>query len=74
MDPKNSNVIAFKLDDPKNSNVIAFILDEGASTLVMYLSSWRAIVSPKINRSPMTLNSFNGHGFKPYGLLPFLQV
>ena len=40
----------------------------------MYLSCWRAIDSPKINRSPTTLKAFNGHEFQPYGLLPCIQV
>ena len=50
------------------------VLDEGASTLVMYLSCWRAIGSPEINCGPMKLKDFDGHGFQPYGLLPSLQV
>ena len=40
----------------------------------MYLSCWRAIGSPEINRSPTTLKDFDGHIFQPYGLLPSLQV
>ena len=68
MDPKNSNIIDFKLDEFKTrlshqldfqlttkitiKNIHHTILDEGASTSVMSLSCWRAIGSPKINRSP----------------------
>ena len=90
MDPENSNIITFKLDDFKmrRSHQLAFqiakkiagktirhtILDEGASTLVMSLSCWRAIGSPKINRSPTTLKAFDGRGFQPYGLLPAIHV
>ena len=86
MDPENSNIIAFKLDDFKTrlSHQLAFqiatkiagktihrtVLDEGASTPVMSLSYWRAIDSPEINHSPTTLKDFDGHGFQPYGLLP----
>ena len=40
----------------------------------MSLSSYRAISSPKINRSPTTLKAFDGCGFQPYGLLPAVQV
>ena len=66
MDPENSNIIAFKMDDFKTrlSHQLAFqlstkvigkhiqrtVLDEGASTSFMSLSCWRAIGSPKINR------------------------
>ena len=90
MDPKNSNIISFKMDDFKKrlshqldfqlstkatgKNIYCTILDEGASTSVMSLSCWRAIGSPEINRSPTTINSFDGCGFQPYGLLPALQI
>ena len=50
------------------------VLDEGSSTLVMYLSCWRAIGSPDINHSHTTLKDFNGCEFPPYGLLPSLQI
>ena len=55
-------------------NIRRTILDEGTSTSVMSLSCWRVIGSPKINCSPTTLKTFDGHGFQPYGLLPSLQV
>ena len=61
MDPENSNIITFKLDDFKMrlSHQLAFhiatkiarktihrtILDEGASISVMSISCWRAIGS-----------------------------
>ena len=79
MDPKNSNVIAFKLYDFKSSlshqlalklstksigkKVHISILDEGALTLVMSLSYWRAIGSPEINRSSTTLKVFDARSF-----------
>ena len=87
---KNSNIIAFKLDDFKTrlshklsfqlstkvigKNICRTVLDEGASTSVMSLSCWRAIGSPEINHSPTTLNAFDGRGFQPYCLLSSLQV
>ena len=49
-------------------------MDDSASTSVMSLSCWRAIGSPKINRSPTTLKDFDGRGFQPYGLLPTIHV
>ena len=83
MDPENSNVIAFKLDDFKinlshilyfhistnisSKNIHHTILDKGASTSFMSLSCWRAIGSPEINRSPTTLKAFDSCGFQPYG-------
>ena len=90
MDPENSNIITFKLDDFKTrlSHQLAFqnatkivgnivrrtILDEGTSTPVMSLSCWRTIGSPEINHSPTTLKAFDGHDFQPYGLLPTIRV
>ena len=89
MDPENSDIITFKLDDFKMrlSHQLAFqistkitgkticytILDEGASTSVMSLSCWRAIGSLEINCSPTTLEDFDGHDFQTYGLLPALM-
>ena len=85
VDPANSNCIMFNLDYFKTrlSHNLAFqihtsvnrkrvhrtIIDEGASTCVISFSCWRSIGSPDINQSPTTLKSFNGHGFKPYGIL-----
>ena len=90
MDPKNINIITFKLDDFKTifSHQLAFqiatkiagktihctVLDEGASTSVMSLSCWKAIGSPEINHSPTTLKDFDVRGFQPYGLLPTIHV
>ena len=90
MDPENSNIITFKLDDFKTrlSHQLAFqiatkiarnticrtILDKVSPTSVMSLSCWRDIGSPKINCSPTTLKDFYGHGFQPYGLLPTIHV
>ena len=78
-DPKHNNIITFKLEDFKSriSHQLAFqlftkvigkiiqctILDEGASTSVMSLSYWRAIVSLEIKCSTMTLKDFDGHIF-----------
>ena len=90
MNPENSNIITFKLDDYKRrlSHQLSFqiatkiagktihrtVLDEGASTSVMSLSCWRAIGSLEVNFSPTTLEAFDGHGFQPYGLLPAIHV
>ena len=90
MDPKNSNMITFKLDDFKTrlSHQLDFllatkivgkpihrtVLDEGASTSVMSLSCWRDIGSLEINHFPTTLKAFDGHDFQPYGLLPTIHV
>ena len=89
-DPENNKITTFKLDDfnTRLSHQLDFqlstksigntihrtTLEEGTSTSVMSLSCWRAIGSPEVNRSPTTLKAFDGRGFKPYGLLPSLQI
>ena len=89
LDLENNNIITFKMDDfisrlsyqlyfqlsTKDIGKMIYrsLLEEGASTSVMYLSCWRAIDSPEINRSPTTLKAFDGCGFQPYGLLPSLM-
>ena len=90
VDPTNSNCIMFDLDYFKTrlSHNLAFqihttvngknihrtIIDEGASTCVMSLSCWRAIGSPDTNQSLITLRAFDGHGFKPYGILRYFPM
>ena len=54
--------------------VFRTVLDEGASTLVLSLSCWKAIGSLELITSPMTLKSFDGRGFHPHGLIPALSV
>ena len=54
--------------------VFRTVLDEGASTLVLSLSCWKAIGSPELVTSPTTLKSFDGQGFQPHGLISALAV
>ena len=76
LDLDNSNLIHFNVGNYKSRlpHKIAFqiitkvvekkvfrtILDEGASTLVLSLSCWKAIDSLELVTSPMTLKSFDG--------------
>ena len=43
--------------------VFRIVLDEGASTSASSLSCWKAIGSPELMKSPMTLKAFDGMGF-----------
>ena len=54
--------------------VFRTVLDEGASTLVLSPSCWKAIGSPELINSPTTLKAFDGQGFQPHGLIPTLSV
>ena len=90
LDLDNTNLIHFnvknynsrlphKLDFQIITNVVKnkvfrTILDEGASTSVLTLSCWKAIGSPELVTSPMTLKAFNGRCFQTHGLIPALLV
>ena len=50
------------------------VLDEGASTLVLSLTCWKAHGSPELVTSPTTLKAFDGWGFQPHGLISALAV
>ena len=49
--------IIMKVDGKK---VFRMVLDEGASTSVLSLSCWKALGSPELVTSSMTLKAFDG--------------
>ena len=49
-------------------------MDEGASTYVMSLSCWQGLGSPEIVPSQSMLKAFDGHVFKPHGIVPSFPV
>jgi hypothetical protein len=90
IEPIDANMIAFDLEThlPRLPHQLAFqiqvivlqktifrnIIDEGSLTCVMSLNCWIDIGSPSINQSPITLKSYDGRGFKPFGVLTALPV
>ena len=50
------------------------MVDEGASTCVMSLSCWKGLGSPEIVPSQSKLKSFDGHVFKPHGIVPAFTI
>ena len=50
------------------------VIDEGASTCVMSVVCWKAIVSHTLNQSPNTLESFDRHDSRPFGVLLNLSI
>ena len=58
----------------KGKAIHQIFVDEGASTCIMSISRWKAIGSPPLNLSPNTLESFDGWGFYPYGILNSLSL
>ena len=54
----------------KSVNIRRTIVDEGASTCVMSLSCWKGLGSLEIVPSQSMLKAFDGHVFKPHGIVP----
>jgi hypothetical protein len=90
IDPTDMNLIIFDLEDhiPRlppqlafqiqviisEKNICRTVIDEGASTCVISITYWKAIISPPLTQSHNTLKAFNGFGFKPYGVLPSFPI
>jgi hypothetical protein len=55
-------------------NIFCTVVDEGASTCVMSLSCWMAIGQPILSLSPTLLTAFDGHSFRPHGIIPSFPV
>ena len=50
------------------------MVDEGDSMCVMSLSCWKGLGSPEIVQSQSMLKAFDGHVFKPHGIVPTFPV
>ena len=50
------------------------MIDEGASTLVMSLSCWKALGSLELVPYATILKDFNGHQFKPHGIIDSFPI
>ena len=90
LDLDNTNLIHFNPENYKSrlphqltfqiitkvvgKNIFRTVLDEGASTSVLSLSYWKAISSPELMKSLMTLKVFDGRGYQPQGLMRALSV
>jgi hypothetical protein len=55
-------------------NIFRTVVDEGASTCVMSLACWKAIGQPELSLSPTLLTAFDGHSFRPHGIIPSFPV
>jgi len=55
-------------------NIFRMVVDEGASTCVMSLACWKAIGQPALSPSPTLLTAFDGHSFRPHGIVPSFPV
>ena len=55
-------------------NIFCTVVDEGASTCVMSLACWKAIGQPILSPSPTLLTYFDGHSFRPHGIIPSFLV
>jgi hypothetical protein len=50
------------------------VVDEGAATCLMSLVCWKALDSLTLSKSSNTLSTFDGHSFRPHGILPTFLV
>jgi hypothetical protein len=50
------------------------VVDEGTSTCVMSLACWKTIIQPIFSLSPTLLTAFDGHSFRPHGIIPSFSV
>ena len=55
-------------------NICRTVLNEGMATCIMSLSCWRALGSPTLVSSLTILKAFDGHIFKPHGILTALPI
>jgi hypothetical protein len=55
-------------------NIFRTVVDEGASTCVMSLACWKAIDQLILSPSPTLLTAFDGHSFRPHGIIPSFLV
>jgi hypothetical protein len=55
-------------------NIFCMVVDEGASTCVMSLACWKAIGQPVLSPSPTLPTAFDGHLFRPHGIIPSFPV
>jgi hypothetical protein len=54
--------------------IFCTVVDEGASTCVISLACWKAIRQPILSPSPTLLTAFDGHSFRPHGIIPSFPV
>ena len=55
-------------------NICRIVLDECVATCIMSLSCWQALDSPTLVSSSTMLQEFDGHVFKPHGILTSLPI
>jgi hypothetical protein len=62
--------VAFQIHvEYSNYTIKRVVVDEGVATCVMSLVYWKSLSYPTISKSSNMLNSFDGHFFRPRGIL-----
>jgi hypothetical protein len=90
IDPSESNIISFDTEQSEsclshqlalqiivgclNKNIFCTVIDEGETTCIMSLSCWKSLGSPQLTTSQTILKYFDGHFFKPHGILTSLSI
>jgi hypothetical protein len=57
-----------------NVTIKCIFIDEGTSKSIMSLSCWKSIGSSSLSLSMTILTAFNGHLFRPHGIVPAFLV
>jgi hypothetical protein len=55
-------------------NIFHTVVDEGALTCFMSLACWKDVGQPVFSPSPTLLTAFDGHSFRPHGIIPSFPV
>jgi hypothetical protein len=55
-------------------NIFLMVVNEGTLTCVMSLACWKAISQPVFSPSPTLLTTFDGHSFRPHGIVTSFLV
>jgi hypothetical protein len=50
-------------------NIFCMVVEEGTSTCMISLACWKAIGQPVLSPSPTLLTAFDGHSFRPHGII-----
>jgi hypothetical protein len=51
-------------------NIVRTMVDDDVSTSMMSLACWKATDQPIFSSSPTFITTFDGHSFRPHGIIP----
>jgi hypothetical protein len=67
--------VAFQIHvEYKKITIKHIVIDEGVMTCVMSLTCWKSIGYMTLSQSMTMLTTFDGHLFRPHGILPDFPI